>query len=80
MTTKSKDRIRSMDMPIIDKVFAMESGGVLNFGNRTFAEFFREELGVNIDHSRWAVQGDSKAKRPALLFATGGPAKRRSKR
>lgn len=63
MTTKSKDRIRSMDMQIIDKVFAMESGGVLNFGNRTFAEFFREELGVNIDHSRWAVQGDSKAKR-----------------
>ena len=63
MTTKSKDRIRSMDMPIIDKVFAMESGWVLNFGNRTFAEFFREELGVNIDHSRWAVQGDSKAKR-----------------
>ena len=25
MTTKSKDRIRSMDMQIIDKVFAMES-------------------------------------------------------
>ena len=63
MTTKSKDRIRSMDMPIIDKVFAMEGGWVLNFGNRTFAEFFREELGVNIDHSRWAVKGDSKAKR-----------------
>ena len=63
MTTKSRDRIRSMDMPIIDKVFAMESGWVLNFGNRTFAQFFREELGVNIDHSRWAVQGDSKAKR-----------------
>lgn len=63
MTTKSKDRIRSMDMPIIDKVFAMENGWVLNFSNRTFAEFFHEELGVDIDHSYWAVQGDSKAKR-----------------
>ena len=63
MTATSKDRIRSMDMPIIDKVFAMESGWVLNFVNRTFAEFFCEELGVNIDHSCWAVQGESKAKR-----------------
>ena len=63
MTATAKDRIRSMDMPIIDKVFAMESGWVLNFVNRTFAEFFCEELGVNIDHSRWAVQGESKAKR-----------------
>ena len=63
MTATSKDRIRNMDMPIIDKVFAMESGWVLNFVNRTFAEFFCEELGVNIDHSCWAVQGESKAKR-----------------
>ena len=63
MATTTTDRIRSMDMPIIDKVFAMEGGWVLNFVNRTFAEFFREELGVNIEHPRWAVQGGSKAKR-----------------
>lgn len=63
MTTTSKDKIRSMDIPIIDKVFAMESGWVLNFVNRTFAEFFREELAINIDDPRWAVQGKSKAKR-----------------
>ncbi len=63
MTPTSNDKIRSMDIPIIDKVFAMESGWVLNFVNRTFAEFFREELGVNIDDPRWAAQGQSKAKR-----------------
>ena len=63
MTANSKHNIRSRDMPIIDKVFAMESGWVLNFSNQTFAKFFQEELGVDIDDSRWAAQGGSKAKR-----------------
>ena len=52
-----------MDIPIIDKVFGMEGGYVLDFSNRTFAEFFREELGVDIDDPRWEAQGGSKAKR-----------------
>ena len=52
-----------MDFPIIDKVFAMEGGFVLNFSNRTFCEFFRDELNVDIDDPRWSVQGESKAKR-----------------
>ena len=52
-----------MDLPVLDKVFGMEDGYVLDFSNRTFAEFFREELRVDIDHPRWAVQGGSKAKR-----------------
>jgi len=52
-----------MDFPIIDRVFGMESGYVLDFTNRTFAEFFRQELNVNIDDRRWAAQGGSKAKR-----------------
>ena len=55
--------IRSMDMPIIDRVFGMEGGYVLDFSNRTFAEFFQDELDVNIDDPRWAAQGESKAKR-----------------
>ena len=50
-------------MPIIDRVFGMEGGYVLNFTNRTFADFFREELNVDIYDARWAVQGESKAKR-----------------
>ena len=52
-----------MDMPTIDRVFGMEDGFVLNFSNRTFAEFFHEELGVDIYDSRWEAQGGSKAKR-----------------
>ena len=52
-----------MDMPILDEVFVMGDVFVLNFSNRTFAEFFREELQVDIDHPRWEAQGGSKAKR-----------------
>ena len=63
MRDASKTSIRSVDMPIIDKVFAMESGYVLNFTNPTFADFFREELSVDIYDSRWAVDGGSKGKR-----------------
>ncbi|MDE0408870.1 MAG: restriction endonuclease [Alphaproteobacteria bacterium] len=52
-----------MDKPIIDKVFGMEGGYVLDFTNRTFAAFFREELGIDIDAPRWTAEGNSKAKR-----------------
>ena len=52
-----------MDIPIIDRVFGMESGVVLNFSNRTFANFFHEELGVDIYDDRWAALGNSKANR-----------------
>ena len=63
MAAASNARIRSMDIPIIDKVFGMEGGYVLDFSNRTFANFFHEELGVDIYDNRWAAQGDSKANR-----------------
>lgn len=63
MSKTSDDKIRTMDMPVLDKVFGMEGGYVLDFSNRTFADFFREELRVNIDEPRWALQGGSKAKR-----------------
>ena len=63
MSRMSTNKIRTMDMPVLDKVFGMEGGYVLDFSNRTFADFFREELQVNIDDPRWALQGGSKAKR-----------------
>ncbi len=63
MSRRSPATIRTADMPVLDRVFGMESGYVLDFTNQTFAEFFREELGVDIDDPRWAVQGASKAKR-----------------
>ena len=73
MSGKSNAGIRTVDMRVLDKVFGMEDGYVLDFSNRTYAEFFREELRVDIDEPRWAVQGGSKAKPVALLLATGEP-------
>ncbi len=52
-----------MDIPIIDKVFCMEDGNVLNFSIPTLAHFFMDEFGVDIDDPRWSAQGGSKAKR-----------------
>ena len=53
-----------MDIPIIDRVFGMEGGYVLDFSNRTFAEFFHDELGVDIYDERWKAQGNSKVRTP----------------
>ena len=55
--------IRSIDMQIIDKIFAMESGYVLDFSDRTMAQFFAEELNIDIDHPRYRDDGGSKGKR-----------------
>jgi hypothetical protein len=63
MNGTSKPAIRTIDMPIIDKVFEMEGGWCLNFSDRTYAAFFSEELGVDIDHPRYSVEGGSKGKR-----------------
>ena len=63
MTAASSVKIRSMDIPIIDRVFGMEGGFVLDFSNLTFAEFFHDDLNIDIDNPHWAVQGGSKAKR-----------------
>ena len=63
MTPSSSVNIRAMDMPIIDRVFGMEGGVVLNFSNRTFAELFRHEFNVDIYNPYWAAEGESKAKR-----------------
>ena len=60
MTGTSNARIRTMGMPILDKVFVTGDGFVLNFSNRTFADFFREELQVDIDDPRWEAQAERK--------------------
>jgi hypothetical protein len=57
----SHGKIRSIDMLLIDDLFEMGGGYVLNFSNKTFAEFFDDELRINIDDSRYEVEGTSKA-------------------
>jgi hypothetical protein len=55
--------IRSLDMQIIDKIFQMEGGYVLDFSDRTMPIFFAEELNVDIDDPRYRDDGTSKARR-----------------
>ena len=63
MSGTSNEKIRAVDIPILDKVFGMEGGFVLDFTDQTFADFFRDELQVDIEDPHWAIQGRSKAKR-----------------
>jgi hypothetical protein len=56
-------RIKAVDMRLLDDIFDMGSGYVLDFSNRTFGDFFRTELQVNIDDSRYCQAGTSKGKR-----------------
>lgn len=55
--------IRSIDMQIIDRIFGMESGYVLDFSDRSMAQFFADDLNIDIDHPRYRDDGSSKAKR-----------------
>jgi Restriction endonuclease len=55
--------LRPIEMELIDQLFDMKGGTVLEFTNRTFADFFTHELGVDIYAERYGVEGPSKAKR-----------------
>lgn len=55
--------LKSMHMLFLDDVFRMGGGYVLNFSDKTFGNFFREEVGIDIDLPRYSVKGGSKAKR-----------------
>jgi Restriction endonuclease len=61
MNTQSK--LKVIDVNLLDKLFIMEGGNVLDFSNRTFSDFFIEELGINIDDPLFSINGSSKAKR-----------------
>jgi len=47
----------------LEELFGMSSGYVMDFSNRTFGEFFRESVRVEIYSEKYSVNGDSKAKR-----------------
>jgi hypothetical protein len=55
--------IRTADKGLIDKLFAMDSGYVLDFSDRTVAEFFTEDLNMDIYDPIYSREGTSRAKR-----------------
>jgi hypothetical protein len=52
-----------LQMQLLEDVLQMGGGYVLRFSDRTFAEFFRDELGIDIDAPEYSVNGGSKGKR-----------------
>lgn len=62
--------IRASDMMFLDDLFEMNGGYVLKFSDRTFAQFFDEELGINIDDPKYEKNGTSKGKRLRYFLQT----------
>lgn len=62
--------IKASEMRAIDRVLGMESGYVLDFSDRTIAEFFLDELNIDFNDPRFAVNGTSKAKRLRTFLQT----------
>ena len=65
-------RLKHTDIRTIDNAFAMHGGYVLDFSDRTFAEFFEDEFGVDIDEDKYRTKGTSKAKRLRAFIAIEG--------
>ena len=62
--------IRTVEMMFLDELFEMGGGYVLNFSDRTFTQFFAEELNIDIDDPVYARNGGSKGKRLRCLLQT----------
>ena len=56
-------KLKHSETRLIDKALGMESGYVLNFSDKTMAEFFDDEFGIDINASEFHASGSSKAKR-----------------
>jgi len=64
--------IRSIDMSLVDGLFGMGGGYVLDFSDRTFSVFF-SEIGIDIGAPRFSIEGTSKAKRLRCLLRSSEP-------
>ncbi|MBA3525825.1 MAG: abortive infection family protein [Sphingomonas sp.] len=56
-------QIKRSELRSLDDAFAMHSGYVLDFSDRTMSEWFEDELRIDIDDERYKRRGTSKANR-----------------
>jgi hypothetical protein len=74
--TQITSTLRARDMTTVEDLFIRDgyvlrfSDGQTAFSDKTFAEFFREELGIDIDDPKWSAQGASKGKRLRYFLRT----------
>lgn len=61
--------LNQLDRDVIDSVLQMGGGYVLDFSDRTFADFFRD-FGVAIDDAQFHADGPSKARRMRIFLRT----------
>jgi len=55
--------LRQTDIMILEKLFQMETGFVLNFSNLSFQQFIYNICKLDIYNSKYSIYGNSKAKR-----------------
>jgi len=61
--------LTSLDKRKFEDLFGMESGYVLDFTNRSFADFIKGKTGINIYDGKYAQNGESKARRLREFWA-----------
>ena len=67
------EQLRPVELKIIDELFKMNSGSVLDFNYSTFADFFRREVGIDIYDDAYAIHGRSKGKHLRAFLTIGQP-------
>ena len=67
------EQLRPIELKLIDELFGMSSGYVLDFTNSTFADFFRREVGTDIYDKAYGIYGDSKGKHLRAFLTIGQP-------
>jgi hypothetical protein len=55
--------LKTLEKRQFEDLFGMSGGYVLDFTNRSFADLFRDSVGINIYDEKYAIRGDSKANR-----------------
>jgi Restriction endonuclease len=67
------EQLRAVELKLVDELFGMSSGYVLDFTNATFGDFFRREVGVNINDEAYALGSGSKGKRLRQFLMVAQP-------
>jgi hypothetical protein len=68
-------QIRAAHMRVIEDALGMGGGYVLDFTNRTYAQFFDSDFGVNIYDEKYAQYGSSKANTLRAFLSLETPAR-----